>query len=86
MAYVLFSLWFTLLHTAVYTIAGAIALRISKDLYEEKNRLLDFLRVLSSFYPIPPTTLNSTPSGLPAMSGTASPMRARTLSSFSDSS
>jgi hypothetical protein len=37
MAYVLFSLWFTLLHTAVYTIAGAIALRISKDLYEEKT-------------------------------------------------
>jgi hypothetical protein len=47
MQYILFSLWFTLIHTAVYTIAGAIALRISKDLYEEKNRLLDFLRDMS---------------------------------------
>jgi hypothetical protein len=47
MQYILFSLWFILLHTAIYTIAGAIALRISKDLYEEKNRLLDFLRDMS---------------------------------------
>jgi hypothetical protein len=44
MQYLMFSLWFTLLHAAAYTIAGAVALALSKDLYEHKNRLLDYLR------------------------------------------
>ncbi|MFW6174070.1 MAG: hypothetical protein ACOC5T_10025 [Elusimicrobiota bacterium] len=47
MQYLTFSLWFTLIHTIAYIAAGAIALKISKDLYEEKERLLDFLRNMS---------------------------------------
>jgi hypothetical protein len=31
MEYVLFSLWFTLIHLGVYTIAGMAALNISRD-------------------------------------------------------
>jgi hypothetical protein len=40
----LFSRWFTLIHTVAYVLAGVIALSISKDLYAEKGRRLDFLR------------------------------------------
>ncbi len=47
MEYLLFSVWFTVIHTAVYTAAGAVALKLSKDLYEEKNRLLDYLNDMS---------------------------------------
>jgi hypothetical protein len=39
-----FVLWFTLIHTAAYVLAGVVALSISKDLYEHRNRHLDFLR------------------------------------------
>ncbi|MGM0432730.1 MAG: hypothetical protein ACQEQU_08455 [Spirochaetota bacterium] len=47
MEYLLFSVGFTLIHTVAYTIAGAIVLRFSKDLYEKKNRLLDYLNDMS---------------------------------------
>ena len=39
-----FILFFTLSHIIAYTIAGVIALKISKDIYENKNRHCDFLR------------------------------------------
>lgn len=44
MEYLQFSLWFTIFHTFSYLFAGAIALKISGDLYKGKNRLLDFIR------------------------------------------
>jgi hypothetical protein len=47
MQYLQFSFWFIIIHTVAYTAAGAIALQLSKDLYEEKNRLLDYLRNMS---------------------------------------
>ena len=47
MQYLMFSFWFIIIHTFAYTIAGMLALKISKDLYEEKNRFLDFLRDMS---------------------------------------
>ena len=47
MQYLQFSFWFIVIHTIAYTAAGAIALQLSKDLYEEKNRLLDYLRDMS---------------------------------------
>jgi hypothetical protein len=40
----LFTLWFTLIHTGAYVIAGAIALRFSKAFYEGEGRLFDFVR------------------------------------------
>jgi hypothetical protein len=43
MKYVLFTLWFTLLHA----IAGALVLKISKDVYEGKSRLMTYLRDMS---------------------------------------
>lgn len=47
MQYLQFSFWFIVIHTVAYTAAGIIALQLSKDLYEEKNRLLDYLRDMS---------------------------------------
>ncbi|HED23782.1 MAG TPA: hypothetical protein ENN91_01495 [Firmicutes bacterium] len=47
MNYILFSLWFTLVHIISYTLAGVLALRISKDIYEGKSRLMDYLRDMS---------------------------------------
>lgn len=47
MEYIKFSLFFILAHTISYTIAGAIALSISKDIYESKSRHCDFLRDMS---------------------------------------
>lgn len=44
MTYVLFSFWFTLIHVVAYTIAGALALSFSKDIYEGKQRLMTYLR------------------------------------------
>lgn len=44
MDYVKFSLLFILSHGISYTFAGAIALRISKDIYESKTRHCNFLR------------------------------------------
>lgn len=48
MRYLVFSLWFIVIHIGSYTVAGMIALKISKNLYEEKSRLLDFLRDMSN--------------------------------------
>lgn len=47
MEYIEFSLFFTLIHVVSYTIAGVIALKISKDIYETKNRHCNFLRDMS---------------------------------------
>ncbi len=47
MQYLVFSLWFTLIHVLSYMIAGVLALRISKDIYDGKNRLMDYHRDMS---------------------------------------
>lgn len=47
MEYIKFSLFFTLVHTGSYLIAGLLAYRISHDLYHGDNRLLDFLKDMS---------------------------------------
>ena len=47
MKYLIFSLGFAFFHILAYTIAGAIALNFSKDIYEEQNRLVDFVRDMS---------------------------------------
>lgn len=47
MRYVIFSLWFIFIHTASYIFAGAIALKISNNLYEEKERIIDYVRDMS---------------------------------------
>ncbi len=47
MEYLLFSLWFMLIHVGSYMFAGIIALRISKDIYEGRQRLMDYLRDMS---------------------------------------
>ncbi|MFO7953146.1 MAG: hypothetical protein R6U91_10155 [Bacillota bacterium] len=47
MHYLVFSLWFTLIHVLSYTIAGVLVLRISKEIYEGKSRLMDYLRDMS---------------------------------------
>ena len=39
-----FILWFELAHIIAYIVAGVIALSISKDIYEDKNRLCTFMR------------------------------------------
>lgn len=44
MIYLTFTFWFTIIHTAAYIFAGVIALKISKDIYESKERYADFLR------------------------------------------
>jgi hypothetical protein len=44
MEYVKFSLLFVLVHTGSYFIAGSLAYRNSRDLYQGENRLLDFLK------------------------------------------
>jgi len=48
MQYLKFSGFFILAHFISYTIAGVIAYRFSKDLYEGENRLLDFLKDMSN--------------------------------------
>lgn len=47
MKYVVFTLWFTLIHMVSYTVAGMLALKISKDIYESRSRLMDYLRDMS---------------------------------------
>lgn len=42
-----FIAFFTLIHAVAYTLAGAIALRVSPDMYREKGRVLDYLRDMS---------------------------------------
>lgn len=41
--YTKFVLLFTIAHVISYTVAGVLALKISKDIYESKKRLCDFL-------------------------------------------
>jgi len=48
MEYVKFSLFYILSHGVSYLIAGAIALRISKDIYENRKRLCNFLRDMAN--------------------------------------
>ncbi|MBT2582611.1 hypothetical protein [Planococcus sp. ISL-109] len=43
MVYIKFVLLFTIAHALSYVIAGAIALKFSKDIYETKNRLCSFM-------------------------------------------
>ena len=40
--YIKFILLFTIAHAVSYSLAGAIALRFSKDIYEGKDRLCDY--------------------------------------------
>jgi len=47
MGYLIFSLWFTLIHILSYMVAGMLALRISKDIYDGKSRLMDYHRDMS---------------------------------------
>ncbi|WP_422485820.1 hypothetical protein [Gudongella sp. DL1XJH-153] len=47
MRYIIFSLLFIVIHTVSYTVAGMIALKVSKDLYEEQKRLIDYTRDMS---------------------------------------
>ncbi len=44
MEYLQFTFWFTAFHILSYVFAGAIALKISGDLYKGEARLLDFIR------------------------------------------
>jgi hypothetical protein len=44
MEYIKFSLLFMLIHTGAYFVAGVLAYRISHELYQGENRLLDFLK------------------------------------------
>lgn len=46
-SYIKFSFLFILIHGASYIVAGALALKISKDIYESKNRHCNFLRDMS---------------------------------------
>ena len=48
MNYLIFSFWFTVIHTAAYMVAGMIALKISKDIYDGKSRLMDYLRDMAN--------------------------------------
>jgi hypothetical protein len=40
--YLMFSFWFVVIHTGVYTFAGRVNLKISEDLYEERDRMLSY--------------------------------------------
>jgi len=46
--YVKFSLLFIFSHVVAYTFAGVIALKVSKEIYENKSRHCDFLRDMSN--------------------------------------
>lgn len=45
--YVIFSVCFLLFHSIAYLIAGALTLKISKDVYESKSRTMDYMRDMS---------------------------------------
>lgn len=47
MKYLMFSLGFLIIHSVSYTLAGVLALMLSKDIYKEKQRLFDFVRDMS---------------------------------------
>ncbi len=44
MTYVLFSVWFTVIHIAAYFIAGLIALKVCSSTYEGTSRVMDYHR------------------------------------------
>lgn len=48
MTYILFILLFVIAHVISYTVAGAITLKFSKDIYETKNRLCHFLNDMAN--------------------------------------
>lgn len=48
MQYLLFSVLFVVVHMGAYLLAGALAYRISADLYQGETRLLDFLKDMSN--------------------------------------
>lgn len=45
--YVIFSVCFMIFHAIAYLIAGALTLKISKEVYESKSRIMDYLRDMS---------------------------------------
>ena len=47
MEYFRLSIWFVLIHSFSYMFAGALALKISEDIYENKDRLMDYVRDMS---------------------------------------
>ena len=47
MEYLWFSIRFTLLHAASYSVAGALILKVSRSVYEGKSRLMDYVRDMS---------------------------------------
>ena len=48
MNYLVFTLLFTVLHAAAYTIAGAVIFNFSKDVYKGKSRIMDYLRDMNN--------------------------------------
>lgn len=44
MSYLKFVSLFTIIHVIAYTLAGSLALKISKDIYESRGRVCTFLR------------------------------------------
>ncbi len=48
MQYLVFSFFFMVIHAVSYSAAGFIALQISKDIYEGKTRLMDYLRDMTN--------------------------------------
>ncbi|KAB3533581.1 hypothetical protein F8154_10470 [Alkaliphilus pronyensis] len=47
MKYLVFSFWFVIMHVVSYSLAGILALKISKDIYEGKGRVMDYLKDMS---------------------------------------
>lgn len=47
MSYMIFSFWFIVIHTVSYVFAGGLALKISNNLYKEKERIIDYVRDMS---------------------------------------
>lgn len=47
MEYIVFSICFIVFHAIAYVIAGALTLKISKEVYESKSRIMDYLRDMS---------------------------------------
>jgi hypothetical protein len=51
MEYFVFSALFAVIHTVSYTVAGMIALPLSKGLYEGPDRVLDYLKDMADPFP-----------------------------------
>lgn len=47
MRYMVFGAGFAVIHAVAYSLAGAIALRISGDIYNDETRLMSYLRDMS---------------------------------------